>query len=80
MSKNERPTEGPFWYDGKYLNEVGFCEDFLQKNPMVCVGGSFFTRDGRVADEEGIRKQIYEMLRPYLNCGLAKRASNLLPA
>ena len=40
MSKNDRPTEGPFWYDGKYLNEVGFCEDFLQKNPIVCVGGS----------------------------------------
>ena len=78
MSKSDCPTEGPFWYDGKFLNEVGFCEDFLQKNPMVCVSGSFFTRDGRVADEEGIRKQIYEMLRPYLNCGLAKRASSLL--
>ena len=78
MSKNDCPTEGPFWYDGKFLNEVGFCEDFLQKYPMVCVSGSFFTKEGRVADEEGIRKQIYEMLRPYLNCGLAKRTSNLL--
>ena len=78
MSKSDCPTQGPFWYDGKFLNEVGFCEDFLQKNPMVCVSGSFFTKDGRVADEEGIRKQIYEMLRPYLNCGLAKRASALL--
>ena len=78
MSKSDCPTEGSFWYDGKFLNEVGFCEDFLQKNPMVCVSGSFFTKDGRVADEEGIRKQIYEMLRPYLNCGLAKRASSHL--
>ena len=56
MSKNDCPTEGPFWYDGKFLIEVGFCEDFLQKYPMVCVSGSFFTKEGRVADEEGMSR------------------------
>ena len=78
MNKHEYTGERPFWYDGKMVNEVGFCEDFLQKHPMVRVGGSFFTKDGRIADEESVRKDIYEMLRPYLNCGLAKRASGLL--
>ena len=78
MSKYEHTGEHPFWYDGKFVNEVGFCEDFLQKHPMVRVGGSFFTKDGRITDEESVRKEIYEMLRPYLNCGLAKRASGLL--
>ena len=78
MSKHEYAGELPFWYDGKSVNEVGFCEDFLQKHPMVRVGGSFFTKDGRITDEESVRKEIYEMLRPYLNCGLAKRASGLL--
>ncbi len=78
MSKNELSPETPFWYDGKFLNEVGFCEDFLEKHPMIRVGGSFFTKEGRVTDEESVRKEIYEMLRPYLNCRLAKRASSLL--
>ena len=78
MNKHEYTVERPFWYDGKMVNEVGFCEDFLQKHPMVRVGGSFFTREGRINDEESVRKDIYEMLRPYLNCGLAKRASGLL--
>ena len=78
MNKHEYTGERPFWYDGKMVNEVGFCEDFLQKHPMVRVGGSFFTKDGRITDEESVRKEIYEMLRPYLNCGLAKRASGLL--
>ena len=78
MDKLECTAERPFWYDGKFLNEVGFCEDFLQKHPMVCVGGSFFTKNGRITDEESVRKEIYEMLRPFLNCGLAKRASGLL--
>ena len=78
MDKLEYNAERPSWYDGKFLNEVGFCEDFLQKHPMVRVGGSFFTREGRINDEESVRKDIYEMLRPYLSCGLAKRASALL--
>lgn len=78
MSVNDHIPERPFWYDGKTLNEVLFCEDFLQKYPMVCVGGSFFTKDGRIAEEEHIRKDIYKMLRPFLNTRLAKRASSLL--
>ena len=78
MSKHEYAGELPFWYDGKSVNEVGFCEEFLQQHPMVCVGGSFFTKDGRITDEESVRKKIYEVLRPFLTCGLAKRASGLL--
>ena len=36
MSKSKTTAERPSWYDGKFLNEVGFCEDFLQQHPMVC--------------------------------------------
>ena len=55
MERNEPPR----WMQDKHFNEVLFCEDFLSAHPMVCVGGSFFTLEGRVADEESIRKQIY---------------------
>ncbi len=48
MDKHEYTGERPFWYDGKMVNEVGFCEDFLQKHPMVRVGGSFFTNEETV--------------------------------
>ena len=34
MRKHEY-AERPFWYDGKSVNEVGFCEEFLQQHPMV---------------------------------------------
>ena len=78
MKENDYTSASPFWFDGKTLNEVSFCEDFLQKHPMVCVKGSFFTRDGRVSDEEYVRRNIYEMLRPHLFSGLAKRTSALL--
>lgn len=74
MERNEPPR----WIQDKHFNEVLFCEDFLSAHPMVCVDGSFFTVEGRVADEEGIRKQIYEMLRPHFTSGTARRASTLL--
>ena len=61
MERNEPPC----WMQDKHFNEVLFCEGFLSVHPMVCVDGSFFTVEGRVADEEGIRRQIYEMLRPH---------------
>lgn len=78
MDKLDCAEGMPLWFDGKKVNEVLFCEDYLAKHPMLCVGGSFFTKEGRVSDEELIRKGIYEMLRPYLSSGLAKRTSNLL--
>ena len=74
MEQNEPPR----WIQDKHFNEVLFCEDFLSAHPMVCVDGSFFTVEGRVADEEGIRKQIYEMLRPHFTSGTARRATTLL--
>ena len=49
MERNEPPR----WMQDKHFNEVLFCEDFLSAHPMVCVDGSFFTVEGRVADEEG---------------------------
>ena len=70
--------EQPGWYNGQFLDEVGFCCDFICRHPMVCVGGKFFSKEGRIHDENGIKKQIYEMLRPYLKVGLAKKCSNLL--
>lgn len=60
MERNEPPR----WMQDKHFNEVLFCEDFLSAHPMVCVDGSFFTVEGRVTDEEGIRKQIYEDAAP----------------
>ena len=74
MERNEPPR----WLQDKHFNEVLFCEDFLSAHPMVCVDGSFFTVEGRVVDEEGTRKQIYEMLRPHFTGGTACRATSLL--
>ena len=39
------------WYDGRHINEVLFCQQFLDKHPMKCVRGRLFTVDGLIEDE-----------------------------
>ena len=68
----------PAWFDGKKVNEVLFCTDFLRENPMVCVHGNFFTADGWVSDENLLKNRIYNAIKPYVTTGVAKRAANLL--
>ena len=68
------------WYDGKTVNEVKFCEEFLKTHPMKSVNGTFFTVEGRVTDEDALRREIYERLKPFFQTGLTKRVANLLEA
>lgn len=73
-------VEYPEWYDGKSVNEVKFCEEFLKTHPMKSVNGTFFTVEGRVTDEDALRRAIYEELKPFFQTGLTKRVANLLEA
>ena len=73
-------AEFPEWYDGKHINEVKFCEEFLREHPMKSVNGTFFTVEGRITDEDSLRREIYEWLKPYFSTGLGKRVNNLLEA
>ena len=73
-------AELPEWYDGKHVNEVKFCEEFLYEHPMKSVNGTFFTVEGRVTDEDKLRREVYELLKPYFSNALGKRVNNLLEA
>lgn len=68
----------PDWFDGKKLNEVLFCEQFLERNPMKSINGTFFTVEGRISDENKLKKQIYDELKPYITSGISKKVTNLL--
>lgn len=70
----------PAWFDGKKINEVLFCEDFLQDHPMLCIHDAFFTTEGQVTDETMLKKEILDRIKPYITSGVAKRAVNLLDA
>lgn len=72
------PSELPIWLDGKKINEVLFCECFLQTHPMKSVNGTYFTVEGRVNDENRLKKEIYDLLKPHFSTGLTKRVTSLI--
>lgn len=45
------PQMWPEWFDGRHINEVLFCQQFLDKYPMKCVRGRLFTVDGLIEDK-----------------------------
>ena len=68
----------PDWFDGKRINEVLFCQQFLDKHPMKCVRGRLFTVDGLIEDEGQIGNLILEEISGCLTSGLSKVVANLL--
>lgn len=76
MAENLNPV--PEWVDGKKINEVLFCWEFLEEHPMVSVGGAFFTVEGLVSDENLLKKQIYDKIKHHITTGLWKKVSNLV--
>ena len=75
---NPEQAQMPDWYDGKKVNEVLFCREFLGEHPMICVKGSFFTVEGRITDEAALGKTIYEKLSPWVTSGLPRRVDSLM--
>lgn len=68
----------PAWYDGKTINETLFCEEFLAEHPMVSVNDTFFTKNGRVTDENRLKKEIYNRIKPYVTGGIARKITGIL--
>ena len=51
---------------------------FLRDYPMVSVNDAFFTVNGRVHDENRLKKVIYDRIKYYVTSGVAKKVTNLL--
>ena len=72
-------VEWAFWFDGKNINEVLFCQHFLQLHPMKCVRGRLFTVDGIVEDEGEISQMILVEVRGCLTTALPRQYPICLP-
>ncbi len=68
----------PDWYDGKRIDELLFCQDFLAQHPMKCIRDRLFTVDGPVEDEKQISQLILREVSQCVTTGLSKLVSNLL--
>lgn len=75
----EEDEDEVLWFDGKKINEVLCCQDFLSTHPVRCINGHFFTVDGMQPDSE-IERQIYEFVKPFLVNGVEKKVRQIAAA
>ena len=77
---DEQSSFVPEWVDGKKINEALFCREFLAEHPMIAVDGTFFSTEGRIADESKLKREILERIEPYATSGLSRKVQNILEA
>lgn len=69
----------PAWaLKGGRIDEGLFAQQFLEFNPMICVGGSFFNTEGIITDETQLKKEIYDWISPFVTTSVAKKVTSLL--
>ncbi len=71
----------PTWYDTKSrkIDEVEFCSWFMRKHPLRYVGGIFYDIDGGV-NIDAMRKEIVDILKPYVKTSIVRRANQIIEA
>ncbi len=65
------------WYEDGEIDEIAFCEYFLQKIPLKCINETFFGLDGMMSNGD-VEKEIYQMIKPVLSKGVSKKVKQLL--
>lgn len=76
-SQPEKIIDSEKWFDDGQINEILFCECFLQRKPLKCINGNFFGLDGMISDQE-IEKEIYQMIKLVLIKGISKKVKQLV--
>ena len=75
---NEESDED-YWFDGKKIDEVAFCEWFMSRHQLRYVGGLFYDIDG-VLQKEKLEKEIVDILKPYIKTALVRKAAQIVDA
>ena len=63
---------------GDRVDELAFANEFLTNHHMVSVNGTFFTPDGRMGDENALRKEIFKVLCQYIRGNLARKVDSIV--
>lgn len=65
---------------GGKLDEVEFCRAYYIERGLAYKDGAFFSAEGRIADEDLLRRDIYRILREHIRSGLGTKVENILAA
>lgn len=73
----ECTVQTPQWGQGRQLDEMGFCREFLLLYPLVRVDGQFFGPDGRLPEEK-VRQMVYNYLSGFVAGNLSRKIGGLM--
>ena len=59
----EMEAQTPYWVVGSKVDEAAFCQEFLYTRALCWVDGAFFGVEGRIVDENALRKEIYDRIK-----------------
>lgn len=74
----EQKKENAAWLNKGRVDEILFCEEFIRDHYLVCQKGVFYSLDGRITDEEALKKDIYRQLREHIRSGLGPKVESIL--
>lgn len=78
--KQEFLENSPDWVmDFNSINEVKFCKYFVEKNPMVCIGGKLLSIDGEI-DMEKLNSNVSREIMQYMTTGISKKVKSITEA
>ena len=63
---------------GDRVDELIFANEYLFNHHMVSCNGRFFTPEGRMHDENALRKDIFKIISQYVRGGLARKVDSII--
>ena len=78
--KEEFLKNAPKWVmDYNSINEVKFCKWFVERHPMICVGGKLFDVDGEI-EQDRLSNAISSEIMRYMMTGISKKVKAIMDA
>lgn len=72
-------SEKPQWLNERgFVDEVALARQVLRSRDLVCVDGAFFSKQGRVANEDSLRKEIYIHMAGHVTTGVHRKVEHVL--
>ena len=79
MPQNQiKPGNWPDWFNGKTISEPIFCREFLRNHHLAYTENAFFTQDGKLADPNILRSQIYRLLEQHITSSVSNKIDNIM--
>jgi len=66
----------PEWLEGDRINEVMFCNMFIQRHPIVFVKGKYYDAE-QIVDEEELKHEIYSHISPFITENVSRTVNKL---